>query len=114
MRKNTELNRRFLIIFLLLQLLFAVTTTAQTENQFMQKKDLPNSRLQLSRRTQNGSFYDVIGRKSAAFGYEHRHMEAWVYPLKILDDFALVAALALLLADSDHPLQYSRKALFRA
>jgi len=89
MRKNTKLNRRLLIIFLLLQIVFAVNTTAQTENQFIPKKDLPNSRLQLSRRTQNGSFYDVIGRKSAAFGYEHRNMEAWVYPLKILDDIAL-------------------------
>ncbi len=89
MRKNTELNRRFLNIFLSLQILLAINVAAQTENQFIPKKDLPNSRLQLSRRTQNGSFYDVIGRKSAAFGYEHRNMEAWVYPLKILDDFAL-------------------------
>ncbi|MBX7171514.1 MAG: hypothetical protein K1X72_11205 [Pyrinomonadaceae bacterium] len=56
---------------------------------FIAKKELPKSRLELSRRTQNGSFYDVIGRKSAAFGYEHRNMEAWVYPIKILDDFAL-------------------------
>ncbi|MCD9184903.1 MAG: hypothetical protein LUM44_00605 [Pyrinomonadaceae bacterium] len=62
---------------------------AQSENSFVLKKPLPKSRLELSRRTQNGSFYDVIGRKSAAFGYEHRNMEAWVYPLKILDDFAL-------------------------
>ncbi len=89
MRKNTELNRRFLNIFLSLQILLAINVAAQTENQLIPKKDLPNSRLQLSRRTQNGSFYDVIGRKSAAFGYEHRNMEAWVYPLKILDDFAL-------------------------
>lgn len=43
----------------------------------------------MSRRTQNGSFYDVLGRRSAAFGYEHRGMEAWVYPLKIVDDFEL-------------------------
>lgn len=56
---------------------------------FIAKKELPKSRLELSRRTQNGSFYDVLGRKSAAFGYEHRNMEAWVYPIKILDDFAL-------------------------
>lgn len=76
-----------LVVFLLLQ--FSIDTIAQTENQVIPKKSLPNSRLQLSRRTQNGSFYDVIGRKSAAFGYEHRNMEAWVYPLKILDDFAL-------------------------
>lgn len=63
--------------------------SAQTTMKFIPKKELPKSRLELSRRTQNGSFYDVIGRKSAAFGYEHRNMEAWVYPIKILDDFAL-------------------------
>ncbi|HEV7889192.1 MAG TPA: GH116 family glycosyl hydrolase [Pyrinomonadaceae bacterium] len=47
------------------------------------------SGLELGRRTQAGSFYDVVGRRSAAFGYEHRALEAWVYPLKILDDFEL-------------------------
>jgi hypothetical protein len=66
-----------------------VTVSAQTPMNAIAKKELPKSRLELSRRTQNGSFYDVIGRKSAAFGYEHRNMEAWVYPIKILDDFAL-------------------------
>ena len=66
-----------------------MSATAQTPNRFMPKKELPKSGLELTRRTQNGSFYDVVGRKSAAFGYEHRNMEAWVYPLKILDDFGL-------------------------
>ncbi len=89
MRKNTKFVRRILIICLLLQIIFAVNTMAQNQSNFIPKKALPKSRLELSRRTQNGSFYDVIGRKSAAFGYEHRNMEAWVYPLKVLDDFAL-------------------------
>lgn len=44
---------------------------------------------QLDRRTHSGAFFDVIGRRSALFGYENRSLEAWVYPLKILDDFAL-------------------------
>jgi len=39
--------------------------------------------------THTGSFFDVIGRRSALFGYENRSLEAWVYPLKILDDFSL-------------------------
>jgi glycogen debranching enzyme len=77
-------NIIFLTIFLLLQ--FSINVMAQTPNQFIAKTVLPKSRLELTRRTQNGSFYDVIGRKSAAFGYEHRNMEAWVYPLKIIDD----------------------------
>ena len=78
-------NIIFLIVLLLVQ--FSISAMAQT--QFIAKTNLSKSRLMLTRRTQNGSFYDVVGRKSAAFGYEHRNMEAWVYPLKILDDFAL-------------------------
>ena len=47
------------------------------------------SGLELERRTQSGSFFDVVGRRSAVFGYENRSFEAWVYPLKLLDDFQL-------------------------
>ena len=80
-----KISKVKLLSIFALTLFFMVNVPAQ----FIPKKELPKSRLELSRRTQNGSFYDVIGRKSAAFGYEHRNMEAWVYPLKILDDFAL-------------------------
>ncbi len=73
-------------IFAFLICLLTICNFAQTPSKFIAKKDLPQSRLELSRRSQNGSFYDVLGRKSAAFGYEHRNMEAWVYPMKILDD----------------------------
>jgi glycogen debranching enzyme len=44
---------------------------------------------QLDRPTRSGAFFDVVGQRSALFGYENRSFEAWVYPLKILDDFAL-------------------------
>src|SRR5438093_6175317 len=47
------------------------------------------SRLELARPAHAGAFYDVIGRRSALFGYENRSFEAWVYPLKVLDDFSL-------------------------
>jgi glycogen debranching enzyme len=53
------------------------------------KFNLPKSGLQLERRAQAGTFFDVVGRKSAVAGYENRSLEAWVYPLKILDDFKL-------------------------
>jgi len=43
----------------------------------------------LDRPTHAGAFFDVVGRRSAIFGYENRSFEAWVYPLKILDDFSL-------------------------
>lgn len=31
----------------------------------------------------------MLGRRSAVFGYEHRQLEAWAYPLQILDGFEL-------------------------
>jgi glycogen debranching enzyme len=47
---------------------------------------LPASGLSLERPTRAGAFLDVVGRRSAFVGYEHRGLEAWVYPLKLLDD----------------------------
>jgi glycogen debranching enzyme len=50
---------------------------------------VPASGLRLERHTESGAFFDVVGRRSAAFGYENRAMEAWAYPLKLVDDFTL-------------------------
>jgi glycogen debranching enzyme len=50
---------------------------------------LRKSGLELERAALAGAFYAVAGRRAAAFGYEHRALEAWVYPMKILDDFRL-------------------------
>jgi glycogen debranching enzyme len=47
---------------------------------------LLRSGLELERATRAGAFYDVTGRRAALFGYEHGAAEAWVYPLKVLDD----------------------------
>src|SRR5690349_7162478 len=51
--------------------------------------DLPASGLELSRPTEAGKFFDVVGRRSAVFGYENRGLEVWAYPLKLIDDFRL-------------------------
>ncbi len=53
------------------------------------KFNLKKSGLELERRAQAGTFFDVVGRRSAIAGYENRSLEAWVYPLKVLDDFKL-------------------------
>jgi glycogen debranching enzyme len=53
------------------------------------KFNLRKSGLAMERRAQAGAFFDVVGRRSAISGYENRSLEAWVYPLKILDDFKL-------------------------
>ena len=55
----------------------------------VKKVPLAASGLSLERRTHPGAFVDVTGRRAAVFGYEHRGFEAWVYPLKILEDFRL-------------------------
>lgn len=50
---------------------------------------LPTSGLTLERATHPGAFFDVAGRRAAVFGYEHRGLEAWAYPLQLLDGFRL-------------------------
>ena len=55
----------------------------------VQRFPLRSDRDQLDRTTHLGAFFDVIGRRAALFGYENRPLEAWVYPMKILDDFGL-------------------------
>ncbi len=62
---------------------------SQPKTLFTPKFNLRKSGLELERRTQTGSFFDVVGHKSGVFGYEHRSLESWVYPMKLLDDFQL-------------------------
>ena len=55
----------------------------------VKKVPVADSGLSLERRTHPGAFFDVTGRRAAVFGNEHRAFEAWIYPLKILEDFRL-------------------------
>ncbi|MCA1583460.1 MAG: amylo-alpha-1,6-glucosidase [Acidobacteria bacterium] len=50
---------------------------------------LTPSGLALTRGLTTGAFFDVLGRRSALFGYEGRPAEIWVYPLKVLDRLQL-------------------------
>jgi hypothetical protein len=45
--------------------------------------------LELTRATHAGAFFDVVGRRAALVGYEHREAEAWVYPLEVIDGLSL-------------------------
>jgi glycogen debranching enzyme len=77
---------------LILSLLLTLTATSAraqqaAQTQLIPKFPLTKSGLELERRTHPGAFFDVLGRKSAVFGYEHRQLEAWAYPLQILDGF---------------------------
>lgn len=68
---------------------FVTSAQVQPKSVFTPKFILRESGLELERRTQAGAFFDVVGRKSGVFGYEHRALESWVYPMKLLDDFQL-------------------------
>jgi glycogen debranching enzyme len=69
--------------------LFARSTPVAAFDSTIDRFPVRSDTFQLDRATHTGAFFDVIGRRSALFGYENRALEAWVYPLKILDDFAL-------------------------
>ena len=71
------------------QLVCAARASAQVNAAAIPKFSLRKSGLELEHASRAGAFYAVTGRRAAAFGYEHRALEAWVYPLKILDDFGL-------------------------
>jgi glycogen debranching enzyme len=64
---------------------------------------LPRTGLEIAAPSRQGRFLDVVGRRSAFFGYENRDLEAWVYPLKLVDGFALSFRL------QDYPLDIDGK-----
>lgn len=79
---------------LLLALASCVLAQAQTPDAAppaptIPRFELPVSGPVLSRVTTAGSFFDVVGRRAAVFGYENRGLEAWTYPLKIYEDAEL-------------------------
>ena len=89
MRKIRLLAISMRCLLALVSLSTAVAGQAQTTHHHAPKFVLKKSGLELDRRMHGGAFFDVVGRRSAIFGYENRSFEAWVYPLKILDDFNL-------------------------
>jgi len=80
--------RTRLIAWLSLSLLSASVATAEVA-----KFSRSASGLALTHAVRPGAFFDVVGRRAAVFGYEDRPFEAWVYPMKVLDDFTLSFAL---------------------
>ena len=76
----------------ILAVLVALTSTrasAQAAPAPVPRFELGTSGLELHRPTRYGAFLDVVGRRSALFGYENRGLEAWAWPLKLLDSFDL-------------------------
>lgn len=75
-------------VFFLILLLTA-SAHAQSPDGLVPRFDFPESGPVLERTTNAGSFFDVVGRRAAVFGYENRPFEAWVYPIKIFEDAKL-------------------------
>ena len=97
---------------LLLALLATAAASAQPSDTPMtdglvSRFNLPESGPVLERTTTAGSFFDVVGRRAAVFGYENRPFEAWVYPLKIFDDARLSFAI------EDYPVPISGTDIMR-
>src|SRR5437667_12382723 len=80
-------------ICLMLAFVFTIDSTADAKmsskspETAVPKFPLQKSGLELSRDTRSGTFFDVIGRRAAVFGYEHRGFEIWSYPMKLVDYF---------------------------
>ena len=90
------LRLKLIVVCALTTVIVGASTTPSVGRQRMSsvaKAALPATGLLLERPTHPGRFFDVIGRRAAVVGYEHRGFEAWVYPLKILEDFRLSFAL---------------------
>ena len=81
------MRRTCLLIFL--SVIACVVARPAAQHEMTRRFVRATSALTLSRGITTGAFFDVVGRRSAAFGYEGRSLEAWVYPLKVLDRFQL-------------------------
>ena len=73
-------------------------SVAAAQAQALERFPLARGGLSLRQPARAGRFFDVVGQRSALFGHEAAGCEAWVYPLKLLDDFRLSFRLA------DYPL----------
>ncbi|HEY5908251.1 MAG TPA: amylo-alpha-1,6-glucosidase [Vicinamibacteria bacterium] len=76
-------------LFALLSLAAHAASGADAAAKIVRRFPLDKSGLEITARAQRSRFLDVVGRRSAFFGYEGRPLEAWVYPLKLVDDFEL-------------------------
>src|SRR5215204_5078463 len=89
-KRPNSIVRSLLLLILLSSLIQTASHAPQpAAAPLVPKFPFPHSGLRLERRTRPGAFLDVLGRRSAVFGYEHRQLEAWAYPLQILDQFEL-------------------------
>lgn len=78
---------RYRLLLVLWCLSGAVPVAAQSG--LVPRFALEKSGLSLERPTRAGVFFDVVGRRAGAFGYENRSFEVWAWPMKLVRDFEL-------------------------
>ena len=90
MNHSVSPQHLFCVFALGLLFFFAVPgTAAQTPEGLVPRFDPGPAALVLQRPSQAGTFFNVVGRRSAVFGYENKPFEVWTYPLMIVRDFEL-------------------------
>jgi glycogen debranching enzyme len=87
--RNFLVNKKSAFTFALGFLILLLSNHSSNAQALPQKFALKKSGLELERPIRIGAFYDVAASRSAVFGHESGSLEAWVYPLKILDEFEL-------------------------
>src|SRR5262245_12757641 len=85
-KRNIMMRRTLIGVVVLIS---AIVAWPRAQSATVARFSLPTSGVTLTRGLTSGAFFDVVGRRSAAFGYEGRPIEAWVYPLKVIDDLQL-------------------------
>src|SRR5262245_17521511 len=80
-----QTQRNLLLSITALATVVIASASAQAPSAAIARFSPSTSGMSLQRERTSGAFFDVVGRRSAAFGYEGRPIEIWVYPLKVLD-----------------------------
>ncbi|MDX1532057.1 MAG: hypothetical protein R3362_11075, partial [Rhodothermales bacterium] len=82
-------SRLLAALLLVAPLIALAQPTSPTTEGLVPRFERPESGLVLRQPTHEGSFFDVLGRRAAVFGYEGRPFEVWTYPLRIASDVQL-------------------------
>ena len=70
--------------------LFLLSNIYSQSDGFINKFELKENSIRLSRIAQSTQYFDKIGRKTALLGYEDGTFEMWVWPWKPLRNFELL------------------------
>ena len=78
---------RPLKIFLVITFIITINNFAQTG--LINKFEIKQNDLTITRPAQLNQYMDKIGRKAALLGYENGSFEMWIWPWKVLRNFEI-------------------------